>query len=104
MEAPLTLLAIALVLLVIVGPILGIIAYSRTRRLDDLLRHQTPQDLTARIYALEQHLAKLEKSVVPAAPAVTSPVEQKPAAAPTPQTTPIAAPTSTPPVSAPHQP
>ncbi|GAC1634830.1 MAG: hypothetical protein NVS9B14_11320 [Candidatus Acidiferrum sp.] len=82
MEAPLTLLAIALVLLVIIGPILGIIAYSRINRLEREKRTQDPlgQDLTARIYALEQRLARLEKSGVTQVPAAAArPAEPTPA-------------------------
>ncbi len=53
MEAP---LIIFLVLLLLVGPILGIIAFVGMRRLDEALRRQNPQELTGRIYALEQRL------------------------------------------------
>jgi uncharacterized membrane protein len=74
MEAPLILLLILLALLLLIGPILGIIAFAGVRRLDGALRRQSPQDLTARIYALEQRLAKLEKSgVAHAAPAPALP-------------------------------
>lgn len=83
MEAPLILLAIALVLLVLIGPILGIIAFSRTNRLEREQRLQNPQDLTARLHALEQRLARLEKAAVPPAPlAPARPVEAKPTAPP----------------------
>ncbi|HWY42742.1 MAG TPA: DUF2339 domain-containing protein [Candidatus Sulfotelmatobacter sp.] len=78
MEAPLILLLILLVVLLIVGPILGIIAYAGVRRLDETLRRQGPQDLTARIYALEQRLAKLEKGGIAQAPPVApQPVETR---------------------------
>jgi uncharacterized membrane protein len=78
MEAPLILLLILLVVLLIVGPILGIIAYAGVRRLDETLRRQGPQDLTARIYALEQRLAKLEKGgIAQAAPVAPQPVETR---------------------------
>jgi len=78
MEAPLILLLILLVALLIVGPILGIIAYAGVRRLDETLRRQGPQDLTARIYALEQRLAKLEKGgIAQAAPVAPQPVETR---------------------------
>jgi uncharacterized membrane protein len=77
MEAP---LIIFLVLLLLVGPILGIIAFVGVRRLDEALRRQNPQELTARIYALEQRLLKLEKSVV-AAPTPTAPAQAEPAPA-----------------------
>ncbi len=69
MEAP---LIIFLVLLLLVGPILGIIAFVGMRRLDEVLRRQNPQELTARIYALEQRLAKLEKAAQTATPSVTA--------------------------------
>jgi len=42
------------------------------RRLDEVLRRQNPQELTARIYALEQRLAKLEKAAQTATPSVTA--------------------------------
>src|SRR6266702_5599089 len=80
MEAP---LIIFLVLLLLVGPILGIIAFVGMRRLDEALRRQNPQDLTARIYALEQRLAKLEKlGIGPPPPVVATSPEPKPVAAP----------------------
>ncbi len=89
MEAPLTLLAIVLVLLVIVGPILGIIAYSRVNRLEREKNQQNPpaQDLTARIYALEQRLSKLEKAGAPAplAPHPAEPAPASPVPSPPPQ-------------------
>src|SRR5215467_13649011 len=83
MEAPLILLAIALVLLVIIGPILGIIAYSRVSRLEREQRQQNPLDLTARIYALEQRLARLEKvdGSTPAQAVETGPTAATPAPA-----------------------
>src|SRR5215813_2632539 len=59
MEAPLILF---LVILLLVGPILGIIAFVGVRRLSEAFRRQNPQELTARLYALEQRLAKLEKA------------------------------------------
>src|SRR5262249_51545530 len=59
MEAPLILF---LAILLLVGPVLGIIAFVGVRRLDELLRRQNPQDLIARLYALEQRLAKFEKA------------------------------------------
>jgi len=65
MEAPLIIL---LVLLLLVGPILGIIAFVGMRRLEATLRRQSPQELTGRIYALEQRLAKWEKWGVAAPP------------------------------------
>src|SRR5579859_6494298 len=81
MEAPLMLLLVVVVLLLLVGPILGTIAYFGLKRLEAAQQRQTPQDLTARIYALEQRLARLEKSgVMSATPAVTSAAEPVPAA------------------------
>jgi uncharacterized membrane protein len=78
MEAPLTVLLILLALLLIVGPILGIIAYAGVRRLDEALRRQNPQESTARIYALEQRLAKLENSAIAqGAPPATQTVETR---------------------------
>src|SRR5215470_328374 len=65
MEAPLILF---LVLLLLVEPILGIIAFVGVRRLDEVLRRQNTQDLTARLYALEQRLARMEKGAPAAAP------------------------------------
>ncbi len=89
MEAPLTLLAIVLVLLVIVGPILGIIAYSRVNRLEREKNQQNPpaQDLTARIYALEPRRSKLEKAGAPAplAPHPAEPAPASPVPSPPPQ-------------------
>ena len=85
MEASLTLLAIVVVLFIIIGPILGIIAYSRINRLEREQRQQSPpaQDLTARIYALEQRLAKLEKGGPSIASLATPhPAESKPAPPP----------------------
>src|SRR5579859_450787 len=78
MEAPLILLLVVVVLLLLVGPILGTIAYFGLKRLESEQQRQTPQDLTARIYALEQRLARLEKTGVAAA--VTSAAEPVPAA------------------------
>src|SRR5215475_477400 len=66
MEAPLILF---LVILLLVGPILGIIAFVGMRRLDQAFRQQNLQGLTARLYALEQRLAKLEKTTLPLQPA-----------------------------------
>ncbi len=92
MEAP---LIIFLVLLLLVGPILGIIAFVGMRRLDETLRRQNPQELAGRMYALEQRLAKLEKFDVAAPPVVGAPMEPKPPlAAPPP---PTAAPSTPPP-------
>ncbi|HLZ11342.1 MAG TPA: DUF2339 domain-containing protein [Candidatus Acidoferrum sp.] len=77
MEAP---LIIFLVLLLLVGPILGIIAFVGMRRLDEALRRQNSQELTARLYALEQRLSKLEKSGI-AAPSPVAPASAEPAQA-----------------------
>src|SRR5437762_9499300 len=82
MEAP---LIIFLVLLLLVGPILGIIAFFGMRRLDETLRRQNPQELTGRMYALEQRLAKLENFGVAAPPVAGTPMGPKPAATPQPQ-------------------
>src|SRR5256885_12212773 len=79
MEAP---LIIFLVLLLLVGPILGIIAFVGMRRLDEALRRQNPQEVTGRIYAIEQRLAKLEKFGVAAPPMAGAPMEPKPAVTP----------------------
>src|SRR2546430_16545062 len=100
MEAP---LIIFLVLLLLVGPILGIIAFVGMRRLDQTLRRQNPQELTGRIYALEQRLAKLEKFGVAAPPVAGAPMEPRPAVTPQPQSQvappppPAAAPSAPPP-------
>src|SRR5229473_1915530 len=79
MEAP---LIIFLVLLLLVGPILGIIAFVGMRRLDETLRRQNPQELAGRMYALEQRLAKLEKFGVAAPPVAGAPTEPKPVVTP----------------------
>src|SRR5882724_10584160 len=98
MEAP---LIIFLVLLLLVGPILGIIAFVGMRRLDGALRRQNPQEVTGRIYAIEQRLAKLEKFGVAAPPIAGAPMEPKPAVTPQPQVAiaapPPAAPSAPPP-------
>src|SRR5438876_11184299 len=98
MEAPLFMF---LVLLLLVGPILGIIAFVGMRRLDEALRRQNPQEVTGRIYAIEQRLAKLEKFGVAAPPMAGAPMEPKPAVTPQPQVA-IAAPPS--PAAAPSAP
>src|SRR2546423_12681831 len=98
MEAP---LIIFLVLLLLVGPILGIIAFFGMRRLDEALRRQNPQELTGRMYALEQRLAKLEKFGVTAPPVAGAPKEPKPAPTPQPQ---VATAASPPPAAAPSTP
>jgi uncharacterized membrane protein len=85
MEAPLILFCILLAVLLIVGPILGILAYFGVRRLDSGQRLQGAQDLTARIYTIEQRLARLEQTCVPIAPpqgATAPPVQAKPAPPP----------------------
>src|SRR5437016_14331511 len=98
MEAP---LIIFLVLLLLVGPILGIIAFIGMRRLGETLRRQNPQELTGRMYALEQRLARLEKLGVAAPPVASAPTEPKPAVTPQPQSQaappPPAAPSAPPP-------
>src|SRR5439155_16462010 len=98
MEAP---LIIFLVLLLLVGPILGIIAFFGMRRLGETLRRQNPQELTGRMYALEQRLARLEKLGVAAPPVASAPTEPKPAVTPQPQSQaappPPAAPSAPPP-------
>jgi uncharacterized membrane protein len=94
MEAPLILF---LVLLLLVGPILGIVAFVGVRRLDEVLRRLNTQELTARLYALEQRLARLEKGfpAAPAPPAASGSVtpETKPVppapAVPVPATPPV---------------
>src|SRR5437016_676412 len=82
MEAP---LIIFLVLLLLVGPILGIIAFVGMRRLHEVLRRQNFQELTGRIYALEQQLARLEKAQAdtpPVAVLAAPPLEAKPSGPP----------------------
>ena len=83
MEAPLTILFILLAILLIVGPILGIIAYFGVKRLESGQRVYGGQDLTARIYALEQRLSRFERAPAPASssPSV-APVEVVPAPRP----------------------
>src|SRR5579859_1932254 len=78
MEAPLILF---LVILLLVGPILGIIAFVGMRRLDEAFRRQNPQELIARLYALEQRLAKLEKAGQASQPAEPAAGIAPPAAA-----------------------
>lgn len=88
MEAPLILF---LVILLLVGPILGIIAFVGMRRLDQAFRQQNLQGLIARLYALEQRLAKLEKTTPPlssepspaVAPTLIAPLPVPPAPLPT---------------------
>jgi uncharacterized membrane protein len=107
MEGPLTLLLILLGFLLVVGPILGISAYIKIKRLEsESLPPSNSQQLTARIYSLEQRIARLEKSA-PVAPstvttttAATQPTEKLPA--PTLSAPPVASiPTVTPSQSAP---
>src|SRR5215470_9458193 len=90
MEAPLILFLVALLL---VGPILGIVAFVGMRRLDEAFRRQNPQELIARLYALEQRLAKLEKALPSAAvePPLQAPIPRPPipAAVATPPIPPI---------------
>src|SRR5437762_7104865 len=100
MEAP---LIIFLVLLLLVGPILGIIAFFGMRRLDETLRRQNPQELTGRIYALEQRLAKLEKFGVAAPPVAGAPTEPKATVTPQPQSQ-VAPPPPPPPAAVPSAP
>ncbi|HLK05364.1 MAG TPA: DUF2339 domain-containing protein [Candidatus Acidoferrum sp.] len=84
------LLLVVVVLLLLVGPILGTIAYFGLKRLEAAQQRHTPQDLTARIYALEQRLARLEKSgVMSATPAVTSAAEPAPPAPAIPPAAPV---------------
>ena len=105
MEAPLILF---LVLLLLVGPILGIIAFVGVRRLDEVLRRLNTQELAARLYALEQRLARMEKGAQgvpppPGAPVVES--ETKPSRPPaTPLAPPVPAATSPPVLAAPPVP
>jgi uncharacterized membrane protein len=85
MEAPLIFLWLLLAVLLIVGPILGIIAFFSVKRLQSGQQLQGAQDLTARIYALEQRLVRLEKGAEPVtqSPASTAhPAEAKIEAAP----------------------
>src|SRR5262249_45320842 len=90
MEAPLILFLVALLL---VGPILGIIAFVGMRRLDEAFRRQNPQELIARLYALEQRLAKLEKAEQALPSAAVEPPLQPPIPSP-----PIPAAMATPPI------
>lgn len=81
MEGPLILLLILLAVLLIVGPILGILAYFGVKRLESGRQSSNAQDLTTRIYELEQRLARLEKGAAPIAsppPTAGHPVEAKP--------------------------
>ena len=57
-------LLIALVALVLlVTPIIGVMAFSRLRRIENSLGNLPLQNLVSRIFALEQRLAALEKSL-----------------------------------------
>jgi uncharacterized membrane protein len=85
MEGPLTLLFILLGLLLIVGPILGISAYIKVKRLEaDNRPPSDSQQLTARIYSLEQRLARMEKGTQVPVPPPLSSVPQPAEAHPTP--------------------
>jgi hypothetical protein len=55
------LLVILLVIVVIAAPILAILAFSRVQQLSEQVRALRPQDLVARLYAVEQRLSMLEK-------------------------------------------
>lgn len=70
-------LLIALVALVLlVTPIIGVMAFSRLRRIENSLGNLPLQNLVSRIFALEQRLAALEKSL-----AAGSGVQPRPEAA-----------------------
>src|SRR5882672_1993506 len=99
MEAPLILLLILLAVLLIVGPILGILAYFGVKRLESGRQSSNAQDLTTRIYAIEQRLARLEKGATPvpsASAAEVNPAEAKPSSLPL---TPVPQQTATYPIS-----
>lgn len=76
---------VLLCLVIVVGSIFGFVAFSATRRLESTLKSFPLNELTSRIYKLEQKLAELQKlasSATPSpAPAASAP---PPAPAPTP--------------------
>jgi uncharacterized membrane protein len=76
-------LLILAVLAALAAPILGLLALTAVRRLEGQLGNYSLQQLTARVYSLEQRLSKLEKTM---AGARTSPEESRSAtpAAPSP--------------------
>jgi len=104
MEAPLIFLWLLLAVLLIVGPILGIIAFFGVKRLQSGQQLQGAQDLTARIYALEQRLVRLEKGTEPVESPVSTahPAEAKVEATPALATPPPPSPAA--PSVAPQQP
>jgi uncharacterized membrane protein len=77
MDGPDILLLLLIGILIIVGPILGIFAYIKVKRLESDNRQPSDlQQLTARIYALEQRLARMEKGAQAPAPSQVSPLLQ----------------------------
>jgi len=56
------------ILLLLVGPILAILALTAVRRLEAEFGDSRQQQLTSRIYALEQRLAAIERSIATAPP------------------------------------
>jgi len=67
------LLVILLVIVVIAAPILAILAFSRVQRLSEQVRALRPQDLVARLYAVEQRLSMLEKRALAKSEVETQP-------------------------------
>jgi uncharacterized membrane protein len=74
---------------ILIGSILAFVAYSATRRIESTLKNFPLNELTFRIYKLEQQLAELRKLVSSATPApppsATTPVQPPDAAAPEPR-------------------
>jgi uncharacterized membrane protein len=90
MDGPDILLLVLIGLLIIVGPILGISAYIKVKRLESDKRQPSDlQQLTARIYALEQRLARMEKGAQAPAPSQVSPLLQPAETKVPPPTSPI---------------
>ena len=99
-------LVVLLVLLVIGGPVAAIIALVRVRSLEQKLPALNAQELTARLYNLEQRLAALEKkwSSVGVIPQPPSPPQERPAVTPPPPVVPPSAPSLQSPSSPPSVP
>lgn len=94
MEGSFIPLLLLLGIFLIAGPILGISAYIRVRRLEPDSRPPSDlQQLTARIYALEQRLARMEKGApvpAPVAPPTAAPQSIEVPTPPSPRATPTA--------------
>jgi len=94
-------LAVLAAIVLILTPILAISAFVRVQRLAEQLRTFPLQNLAARLSALEQHLAALEKSLASRGTATAPPPVEGPVHAEQPRVTP---PVSAPPPTAPPPP